>query len=261
MRRTLRDLFVLSVVFGLVSVAAVGWKRIADKGLEKTIVSAVQSIPILEDSVQQVIGSVVHIVNETQDLQGSGFILTPDIVVTARHVAEWGDSFVVTLNDGTKIRSHRALTSKKYDVGFLQLEKAVYTTGVKLGSIADCRLGQQVFAIGSPFGEVNFNSMTLGVISSLKRELEKYDCPKDMGWSVTFQTDAAGHPGNSGCPVFTTDGVVRGILVGGFSNALIYCVPVDLFMGDLETIKALFAQDKYQFEEGFVPRVTVTEDY
>ena len=60
---------------------------------------------------------------------------------------------------------------------------------------------------------------------------------------------SAGHPGNSGCPVFTMDGTVRGVLVGGFSPVLISVMPVDLFMADLDSIRLMFAQDRYEREE------------
>jgi serine protease Do len=113
----------------------------------------------------------------------------------------------------------------------LKQEFEVILKPARLGSIEGCRLGQQVFVIGSPYGKLHFNSITLGIISGLNRNFDEwmidYGYPK-YGWSVTFTTDAAGHPGNSGCPVFTMDGRVRGILVGGHSPVLIYCVPVDL---------------------------------
>ena len=201
----------------------------------------------LEISIQNTIDNVVHIRNNTGGWQGSGILVAPDLILTARHVAEGGQDFDIMTNDGKVYKATRAISSKKYDLGFIKLDVKLPCT-TQVGSLNDCRLGQSVYAIGSPFGDVLFNSVTLGIISSLKRDLEKYDCPKEMGWSVTFQTDAAGHPGNSGCPVFTTDGVVRGILVGGFSNALIYCVPVELVANDCQMIQLMFAMDLYEKE-------------
>jgi S1-C subfamily serine protease len=211
-----------------------------------------QETPSFEDTVARTIGSVVHIKNETGGWQGSGVAITEDIILTARHVAATGQKFVIRTNDGNSVIATRAITSKKYDLGFIKIDKPVLKPA-KFGGMKGRRLGEQVYAIGSPFGITNFNSVTLGIISCLSRDLEKHDCPKDYGWSVVFQTDAAGHPGNSGCPVFTLDGVVRGILVGGFSNALIYCVPVDLAATDIEIIELLFSQDKYQFEDEVTP--------
>jgi len=51
------------------------------------------------------------------------------------------------------------------------------------------------------------------------------------------------------------DGIVRGVLVGGFSNGVVYCVPSDVFMRDLEPVKLLYSLDSYQFEEPKPPQV------
>lgn len=215
--------------------------------------STLQTVNSLENSVQQTINNVVHIRNNTGQWQGSGVLVAPDLVLTARHVADTGTDFEIMTNDGKKYKATRAISSKKYDLGFIKMDTPLMDFAMnvaKLGSIKSCKLGESVYAIGSPYGDINFNSVTLGIISSVSRELEKFDCPTSMGWSVTFQTDANGEPGNSGCPVFTLDGVVRGILVGGFSNGIIYCVPVDLVIDDIELVQRMFDEDRYEKEGG-----------
>lgn len=229
----------------------------------------------LPDKIEQVSGSVVHIANKTQGWQGSGVAISPDIIMTARHVVEGGDDFTITLSTGCKVKGNKAICHEKYDIGFIKIDRTCVAKfsehkhsflhnkvfglnhlapikPARLGSIKECRLGQQVFVIGSPYGKLNFNSVTLGIVSGLCRNFDewvvKYGYPKH-GWSVTFTTDAAGHSGNSGCPIFTMDGKVRGILVGGFSPVLIYCVPVDLVVRDLPLIDAMFAMDNYYLEE------------
>jgi len=202
----------------------------------------------LPNIVEKVINSVVHVENVTQGWQGSGVAITEDILVTARHVNEDGDKFVITLNDGTEVEGVRAISSKEYDLGFIQVAEPNLIPA-QFGSIKDCRLGQQIFTIGSPYGKMNFNSVTLGILSGVDRNWEEEDREfENYGWSVAFTTDAAGHPGNSGCPVFTMDGEVRGILVGGLSPVLIYCIPIDLILDDVEEIKLMFKMDKYYLE-------------
>lgn len=209
----------------------------------------------LEYSVSRTIDSVVHITNDTMGWQGSGVAITEDIIMTARHVVEGGISFTVTTNDGRVFFAKTAVSSKKYDLGFIKLDNLKWQhelglSPAEFGSIEDCRLGRSVYVIGSPYGKLNFNSVTLGIISGLNRDCDELNSWEgDYGWSIAFTTDSAGHPGNSGCPVFTTDGVVRGILVGGHSPVLIYCMPVDLVVEDMNLIKNMFIQDKYKFEE------------
>lgn len=214
----------------------------------------------------KVIDGVVHVM--CPEWQGSGFAVSEHLIVTARHVVEGVEDFVITTNDGHKLHATRAMSMKNHDVGFIYVDDLtcvnekcerdgvllgkhqVHLKALKVGSIEECRLGQEVFAIGSPYGKINFNNLTSGIISGLGKDWEEIDpyTSKPYGWSVTWVTSVVGHPGNSGCPIFTLDGKVRGILVGGFSPVLICAMPVDLFAKDLQEIEKIFRVDKYQFE-------------
>lgn len=197
--------------------------------------------------LERTLNTVVHITNETRGWQGSGVAISKDIVLTAKHVLENGVNFTVTLNDGTEVKAYKAISHNDYDVGFLRVEKPMLSPA-KLGSSERLNLGQELYVIGSPYGKINFNSVTFGIVSGLDRSYKGYGIDK-YGWSIAFTTDAAGHPGNSGCPVFTKDGVVRGILVGGFSPVLCIVMPVELILDDIEEIKLLFIQLDYYVEK------------
>lgn len=210
------------------------------------------------DQVQKSVKGVVHIM--CPSWQGSGFVIDENTIVTARHCVEGVEEFLITTSDGHQVRATRAISDKEHDVAFIRVddltcvaeergtaEHEAVLTPVPLGSIKDCRLGQNVYVIGSPYGKVNFNSVSLGIISGV--DVDWSPLGEHYGWEVAFTVDSAGHPGNSGCPVFTMDGIVRGILVGGFSPVLISVMPCDLFLGDLESIRLMFAQDRYEREE------------
>ena len=211
------------------------------------------------DLVQESLRGVVHL--QAPNWQGSGFVIGPHLIGTARHVAKNVEDFVITTSDGHQVRATRAISDKEHDVAFIwvddltciaeergTLAHEVTLSPLRLGSIKDCVLGQSVYVIGSPYGKVNFNSLTTGIISGVNRDWSPV-AGESYGWEVAFTVDSAGHPGNSGCPVFTTDGVVRGILVGGFSPVLISVMPCDLFLADLDAIRLMFAQDRYEREE------------
>lgn len=209
--------------------------------------------PNFTDLIQTSLKGVVYL--ETPGWTESGFVVSPRLIVTARHVVEGVEDFIITTHDGHQVRATRAISDKKHDVGFIWVDDLTCITGgghkvvlipLPLGSIKDCVLGQSVYVIGSPYGKMNFNSLTIGIISGVDRN---WDLGDDYGWNVAFTVDSAGHPGNSGCPVFTTDGVVRGILVGGLSPVLISVMPCDLFLSDLDTIRLMFTLDRYKREE------------
>lgn len=197
--------------------------------------------------IQEVLPSVVHIMCDRW--QGSGVAITEDIVVTARHVVD-GLNYTITLNDGNTVKGIQAISHKDYDIGFIRVDESILKPA-KFGSVKDCVLGQPVFVVGSPFGEMNFNSVTLGIISGLDRNWEsiRSRTGNPYGWAVVFTSDSGAHPGNSGGGVFSMDGVVRGLLVGGYSPVLNCSVPCDLFLSDIEVIELMFTFNKYKQEE------------
>lgn len=203
-----------------------------------------------EDTVAKAQDSVVHIA--CPRWQGSGFIVDEHIVQTARHVVEGVEDFTITLNDGTKYHATRAISDKTHDLGFIWIDELMPKKNVvKLKSIKDCRLGSDIFIIGSSLGSAHFNNITKGIISKLDLHLEDFGCPSYFGWSQLYNVDAASYPGNSGGPVFDLGGKVIGVLVGGYSGAdnLSLCVPIDVSMNDMDFIKLMLQQGKYQFEK------------
>ncbi|KKM27143.1 hypothetical protein LCGC14_1577710 [marine sediment metagenome] len=223
--------FILVVLFALFVVGII-WSPAPDNNVKFT------------DQVQTSIKGVVYI--GCPQWQGSGFIISDHVVVTAGHIVEGVEDFEITTNSGKIFKASRAISDKEHDVAFIWVDE-VLPDPVRIGSIKDCVLGQNVYVIGSPYGKMNFNSLTVGVISGVNRDWSLLG--ENYGWNVAFTIDSAGHPGNSGCPVFTADGVVRGILVGGRSPVLINVMPCDLFLSDLEEIELMFTIDRYRFEE------------
>ena len=204
----------------------------------------------LPDAIELTLDSCVHVVNVTRGWQGSAVAITPDILITAGHVNEGGREFLITTADGEEYTAYQAISSKKYDIGFIKLEKPVLQPALA-GNIGNLRLGQPVYAIGGSLGKMNWPNVTAGIVSCLSRDLESFGAPLDFGWSILWQVDAATYPGNSGGPIFTLDGVVRGILVGGIggTECLSYCVPLEVAVPDLNVIRMLFIADEYEVEE------------
>lgn len=228
------------------------------------------------DLVQTSIGGVVHL--QCPSWQGSGFVVGPRLIVTARHCVEGVEDFLITIHDGHQVRATRAISDKESDVAFIWVddlecvaegcvlqgwvggteertfvlgEHNVVLSALPLGSIKDCVLGQSIYIVGSPYGFVNFNAVSKGIISGLGRDWDEVNpyTGESYGWSVCFTSDSSASPGNSGGPIFTFDGVVRGVLVGGYNSTVNCLMPCDLFVADLLYIEAMFKMDKYKREE------------
>ncbi len=142
--------------------------------------------------------------------EGSGVLMGEQdgktYVMTCAHVISDGDSFTVTLNDGTELEAQMVGYDSQTDIGVLSVDK----TGLKIAEFADSDnlvVGEQVVAIGCPGGLEFMNSVTSGYISALDRPVSS-----SIGYdNECIQTDAAINPGNSGGALFNMQGQVIGI--------------------------------------------------
>ena len=218
--------------------------------------------PAFTDLVQESLKGVVHL--QAPSWQGSGFVVGPRLIATARHCVEDVEDFLITTADGHQVRATRAISDKEHDVAFVWVddlrcvagergttEHEVVLIPLPTGSIKDCVLGQSVYVIGSPFGKKHFNALTMGVVSMTTMDVENYGVGERYGWASLFMADAATWGGSSGCPVFTLDGIVRGVLVGGHGREenTSYCVPIDVILPIFSKVPLMFLMDRYEREE------------
>lgn len=158
---------------------------------------------------------------------GTGFIWDEQgHVVTNNHVVE-ADDIMVRLSNGEDIRATVIGRAPQYDVAVLRMARSPGAPPLALGTSADLRVGQSVFAIGNPFGLDR--TLTSGIVSALERRL-----PTQDGREIAnvIQTDAAINPGNSGGPLLDSAGRVIGVNTAIYSpsgaNAGVgFSVPID----------------------------------
>jgi S1-C subfamily serine protease len=160
---------------------------------------------------------------------GSGFIWDDDgHVVTNYHVIEGAEEALVTLADKRSYPATLVGASPEHDLAVLRIDVSFDPPPpVPIGSSADLRVGQDVLAIGNPFG-LDY-TLTTGIISALNRTID------NAGGGVIdnlIQTDAAINPGNSGGPLIDSAGRLIGINTAIYSPSGAYAgigfaVPVD----------------------------------
>ncbi len=145
---------------------------------------------------------------------GSGFIISQDgYIVTNYHVIEDASAIKVTLYDGTSYPATLVGGDEENDIAVLKIE-ATGLTPVVIGSSDELVVGEPVYAIGNPLGELTF-SLTGGYVSALNRNVTMSD-GRRMNY---IQTDTAINSGNSGGALFNQYGQVVGIVSAKLSSS------------------------------------------
>jgi S1-C subfamily serine protease len=142
---------------------------------------------------------------------GSGFIYDKEgRIITNNHVVDGSSTVNVTFIDGNTYTAKVIGTDPDNDIAVIQIidnfsdETLV---PLQLGNSSELQVGQQVIAIGNPFGLSD--SMTTGIVSAIGRLLPN----ENVGYSIPdiIQVDAAINPGNSGGPLLNLQGEVIGM--------------------------------------------------
>jgi S1-C subfamily serine protease len=193
------------------------------------------SLSSLPDVFQKVENSVVQITSTTSNPNvviiqngvpatgrstalGSGFVYdSHGHIVTNYHVINAATRADVTFTDGNTYSANVVAKDPNSDLAILQItsdfsqEKVI---PLPLANSSAVRPGEQVIAIGNPFGLSG--TITTGIVSAKGRLLPN----SDTGFSIpdAIQTDAAVNPGNSGGPLLNTQGQVIGMNTAIFSR-------------------------------------------
>ena len=157
--------------------------------------------------LEQVIANSLPAVAAVEGI-ASAFFIAPDRALTNLHVVGSRNQVMLKRADGSSTGALVMKTVEDSDLAVLQIMDVQKDQRVlALGTVRDVRPGQDVIAIGSPFGLTN--SVSRGVVSALRRKQSV----------VVIQTDAAINPGNSGGPLLDQRGRVVGINTFGARGA------------------------------------------
>jgi S1-C subfamily serine protease len=200
-----------------------------------TAAEAESGVPSKGLSVAEVVKrkspAVVSISNETTQggSLGSGFLIdAAGHIITNAHVVDSASKTTVTFKDGTEAEGTILGVDTSTDVAVVKIDKV--PTGVSplpLGNSGGLTVGQEVVAIGNPYGYSG--TATTGIVSALERVIES---PSGFTIQNAIQTDAAINQGNSGGPLFDRDGRVIGInsqiaSKNGGNVGIGFAVPID----------------------------------
>ena len=163
----------------------------------------------------------------TSAASGSGFVLTQDgYIVTNYHVIEDAaeDSSVtieVSFANGDKYTAKLVGGEQDNDVAIIKID-ATGLQPVTLGDSDQLVVGETVYAIGNPLGELTY-SLTDGIVSALDRLITTSSTDSNGNTVSTtlnvLQTNCAINPGNSGGPLFDSYGNVVGIVSAKYTQS------------------------------------------
>jgi len=217
---------------------------------DETILSTKKSftlVELFEKSESGVVRIDVDKINSSRETGslGSGFVFD-DLghIITNAHVVESASSVTITFLDGSQYNAQIIGLDKFTDIAVIKVEeKPRYLHPLQMGDSSTLKVGEQVAAIGNPFGLSG--SMTSGIVSQIGRLLPS----QDTGFSIpnVIQTDAAINPGNSGGPLLNMAGKVMGINTAiqsgtGQSAGIGFAVPSNTI---LKVVPVLIEEGKY----------------
>ena len=158
---------------------------------------------------------------------GSGFVVEASgYIITNNHVIEDADEITVTFSNNDKYKAKIIGRDKKVDLALLKIEAKKPLPFVPFGDSDNMRVGDWVIAIGNPYGLGG--TVTQGIISARARSINAGP------FDDFLQTDAPINRGNSGGPLFNTNGEVIGINTaifspsGGGSVGIGFAIPTSL---------------------------------
>ncbi|NLF24890.1 MAG: trypsin-like serine protease [Deltaproteobacteria bacterium] len=160
---------------------------------------------------------------------GSGIVVdaAKGIIITNLHVIQNARAIEIIVSNGQAVPARLLGYDQDYDIAVLQLKNPPrHLVSLPYGDSDGLEVGQQVLAIGNPFG-LN-HTLTTGIVSSLDRTVRS---PSGALMKGLIQTDAAINPGNSGGPLLDMDGRLIGMNTAilsqsGDSAGIGFAVPV-----------------------------------
>jgi len=224
---------------------------------ETEVATSINPVNIPEEIMEKVDPSVVSIQHEFAG--GTGFIISEDGYILSNGHVVMGDNpeqptepakrITVILNDERKYSARVLGFSMDPDVALLKIEASTPLKPVEFADSRKATVGQRSFAVGTPVGLKR--TFTSGILSNTTRT--------DLGTeTVVFQTDAAINSGNSGGPLFDSQGRVLGIntYASRGQNNLGFTIPIHVAQDMIEDLKT-----RGRFVRSLIPLYFTSELY
>lgn len=211
----IRLIALITVVVFLGMIAVPIWKNFNARLPSSELVA--DSLILKEQIDRELLEAIVKIhvtshelgpVSTTGEKHGTGFNAGSDgVIITNHHVIAGAKSITVTFPGGKNYKAKSWASRPEYDLAVIKLEKDGLPA-VSLNPDLPPTPGDILTIIGNPMG---FNQLVA------EGKLKEYVFAKDMPTALLF-IDVPVYPGNSGSPVFNSDGQVVAVLFGSLRS-------------------------------------------
>ncbi len=196
---------------------------------------SVSQWPSYADTFEAVAPSVVEVRVDPQGRLGTGFAVSGSQVITARHIVVDAAQIRVRDLNGKDYPATVVGTDARTDLALLALQGESTLPPAELGMSTGLRVGDVVLAIGNPYGLGH--SLSVGVLGHRARRLaiDASDGPRVRFLQLAIPLN----PGNSGGPIFDSEGRVVGVLSGTHTQgqAIAFAVPVEAVVAGLPALR------------------------
>ena len=212
---------IISFIFGMLGAFLIS-QTISVEQVVKNVTTSELVENSISSSVDKVYNSTVMVsaFNDGKAIStGTGFIYKKakniTYIITNNHVIDGANEVKVEFNDSEKKYDVEIIGGEKYaDIAVLALKEEVEAPAVEIGETESLKLGDTIFTVGTPMGEMYKGTVTKGILSGKNRMVDV----TTNGSNVTdyymnvLQIDAAVNPGNSGGPLCDVAGKVIGVI-------------------------------------------------
>ncbi|MBP3431557.1 MAG: trypsin-like peptidase domain-containing protein [Clostridia bacterium] len=187
-----------------------------------------------EDAIQmldEVRSAVVGISVDYDDgyAVGSGVaVVDGSLILTNNHVVEDGSNITLYFADETTAGADLLWADAGLDIAVLRSHRTI--PYLAFGSSDDAKIGEDIYAIGTPLTLQFKHTVTKGIVSAKDRVVGVESDYGDSFMQSLLQHDASINPGNSGGPLINAQGEIIGIntLKASQGEGIGFAIPIEI---------------------------------
>lgn len=230
----------ISGFFGAYLVINNGFFSVSSEGGIITSNAKLEETNSISDAVNKIYDAVVvvEVYNDKKLIStGTGFVYKKEgkkaYLMTNNHVLFKDGDIKVLFTNGDELDAKVVGKDTYSDIAVLSVDSDKEISSAILGKSESTKIGDTVFAVGSPEGSDYAGTVTKGIISGKNRVVEVALSDSNVSdyYMDVLQTDAAINPGNSGGPICNISGEVIGItnmkLVDDTVEGMGFAIPIE----------------------------------